>query len=252
MEARWLLSAACRSEDSELFFAPTSENAVATCLRCPVVTNCLAHSAVESVQDGIWAGLTASQRVLALARLQELGFSPSDLGGKITIGLLDSSGVRARSKPEWVVYRSLRAGDVLGYVRIAEPPLSVHELPPKLAGAQIAMAWLHIARLNPGCGVHYERAWQLLSDAGFQMPGEGRKGELRNVYAAAANLVKRGLLERREPGVFRALPLGADRTQAPWPEIGPEASVRQNPLLRTEDLIMAKDTARPRINRRIR
>src|SRR4051812_997609 len=66
----WILAAACRDEDPELFFPigttgpslPQIEAAKRVCRRCPVRAECL-ESALESGQDaGVWGGLTELER----------------------------------------------------------------------------------------------------------------------------------------------------------------------------------------------
>ncbi|WP_344163711.1 WhiB family transcriptional regulator [Kribbella yunnanensis] len=66
----WILAAACRNEDPELFFpigttGPSLlqvEAAKRVCARCPVRPDCL-ESALGSGQDaGIWGGLTELER----------------------------------------------------------------------------------------------------------------------------------------------------------------------------------------------
>ncbi|MFC9688839.1 WhiB family transcriptional regulator [Kribbella sp. NPDC056951] len=79
--AAWILAAACRDEDPELFFpigttGPSLLQVAAAkqvCARCPVRPDCL-ESALESGQDaGIWGGLTELER-------RELKHSPGRIG----------------------------------------------------------------------------------------------------------------------------------------------------------------------------
>lgn len=66
----WRDRAACRDEDTELFFPtgttgpalPQIDEAKAICARCPVSSDCL-NFALQTGQDyGIWGGLTAEER----------------------------------------------------------------------------------------------------------------------------------------------------------------------------------------------
>lgn len=67
----WHDHAACRDEDPELFF-PTSSSgpdhdrqvamAKAVCERCEVRTACLEEAVRRQVRDGIWGGMTDTER----------------------------------------------------------------------------------------------------------------------------------------------------------------------------------------------
>lgn len=76
----WVHSAACRDEDSELFFPVGTTGpalvqvaeAKAVCVRCPVTAECLAW-ALKQATDGIWGGLTVDERrALKTGRLGEV------------------------------------------------------------------------------------------------------------------------------------------------------------------------------------
>lgn len=66
----WRHYAACREEDPELFFPPSTEGAStlaveqakAVCTRCPVVDSCLRFALDENIPAGIFGGLTADER----------------------------------------------------------------------------------------------------------------------------------------------------------------------------------------------
>lgn len=67
----WRRRAACRSMGPELFF-PAGERtedaaqqvaaAKAVCAHCPVRLHCLTYALVANPEDGIWGGLTPSER----------------------------------------------------------------------------------------------------------------------------------------------------------------------------------------------
>lgn len=66
----WRMQAACRSKDPELFF-PTStsgpalrqvEAAKAVCHQCPVCAQCLDWAIGSGIDDGIWGGMTETER----------------------------------------------------------------------------------------------------------------------------------------------------------------------------------------------
>lgn len=61
----WKLKAACRDLDTSLFF-PESEadadEAKAVCATCPVRQACLEFALATRQHDGVWGGLTESER----------------------------------------------------------------------------------------------------------------------------------------------------------------------------------------------
>jgi WhiB family redox-sensing transcriptional regulator len=68
--ANWRQSAACLTEDPELFFpigttGPAirqSEEAKSICRRCPVLTSCLTWALETGVEHGVWGGRTEDER----------------------------------------------------------------------------------------------------------------------------------------------------------------------------------------------
>lgn len=72
----WTEHAACRGMDPDLFFPYTQSGkppgpqsdawlaAKATCGRCPVAEECLAHAIAQGETDGMWGGLTPAERRL--------------------------------------------------------------------------------------------------------------------------------------------------------------------------------------------
>ena len=60
----WMAEAACRGEDTALFFIErggSTTEAKALCAECPVKEPCLAY-AIEHDLDGVWAGTTRRSR----------------------------------------------------------------------------------------------------------------------------------------------------------------------------------------------
>ncbi|MER7977757.1 WhiB family transcriptional regulator [Streptomyces sp. NPDC095817] len=66
----WRESAACRTEDPELFF-PLGEDGLsrgqieqarAVCHRCPVLSACASWALLNAEYDGVWGGTTAAER----------------------------------------------------------------------------------------------------------------------------------------------------------------------------------------------
>jgi WhiB family redox-sensing transcriptional regulator len=66
----WRHKAACRGEDPELFFpagtdGPAVEQiaeAKAVCRRCTVASDCLAWALASGQNDGVWGGLSETER----------------------------------------------------------------------------------------------------------------------------------------------------------------------------------------------
>ncbi|MFL5737995.1 MAG: WhiB family transcriptional regulator [Actinomycetota bacterium] len=80
--AGWQFSAACRGEDSSLFFAPNyferreeklgrEARAKAFCARCDVRTDCLEYALDVREGHGVWGGLNELER-RAVLRQREL------------------------------------------------------------------------------------------------------------------------------------------------------------------------------------
>ena len=68
----WQMQAACRGEDSAVFFHPEGErgstrrrraaNAKAICATCPVLEQCRQHALAAQEPYGIWGGMTEEER----------------------------------------------------------------------------------------------------------------------------------------------------------------------------------------------
>lgn len=62
---RWMQEAACKDADPELFFATDADGqaeAVAWCMTCPVVEECLDHAEEHNVTEGVWGGMLQEDR----------------------------------------------------------------------------------------------------------------------------------------------------------------------------------------------
>ncbi|MEX0687655.1 MAG: WhiB family transcriptional regulator [Pirellulales bacterium] len=63
---QWMDLALCAAEaDPDIFFPKTNgaaKKAKATCARCAVVAECLAFSQENSIIEGVWGGLTETER----------------------------------------------------------------------------------------------------------------------------------------------------------------------------------------------
>lgn len=78
MATRWQEAAACRDEDTELFFPPGNGPGFARqiaaakriCARCPVSEQCADQALNTPEKYGIWAGLTEEDRVIERRRMQ--------------------------------------------------------------------------------------------------------------------------------------------------------------------------------------
>jgi WhiB family redox-sensing transcriptional regulator len=63
----WAEHAACKGKDPQLFFPPTTGPAIyhkarAICKDCPVTEQCLQHAYDHGEWDGVWGGLSPTQR----------------------------------------------------------------------------------------------------------------------------------------------------------------------------------------------
>nr|WP_285735064.1 WhiB family transcriptional regulator [Kitasatospora phosalacinea] len=77
-DSPWHTSAACRSDEAGLFFAPSKEPTAArlareeqakrVCARCPVLLECREHALAQPEPYGVWGGLTAAERRVVLTR----------------------------------------------------------------------------------------------------------------------------------------------------------------------------------------
>jgi WhiB family redox-sensing transcriptional regulator len=64
-DVEWRDEAACRDEDTDIFFPLTDEDAgpaLAICATCPVREECLEFALITRQDDGVWGGLTETQR----------------------------------------------------------------------------------------------------------------------------------------------------------------------------------------------
>lgn len=66
-EAGWMVEAACRGQETNLFFpenmnVASAAHAVATCHRCPVQLACARYAIVNQIEYGIWGGLAPRAR----------------------------------------------------------------------------------------------------------------------------------------------------------------------------------------------
>lgn len=64
-DIRWREDAACRGVDTNVFFPVTDEEAgpaQAICATCPVREECLEFALMTRQEDGVWGGLTETER----------------------------------------------------------------------------------------------------------------------------------------------------------------------------------------------
>jgi WhiB family redox-sensing transcriptional regulator len=73
-QTEWFDDAACRDADTDVFF-PVSESmageAKAICAVCPVREECLEFALQTRPGDGVWGGLTATERHRLIRRRQK-------------------------------------------------------------------------------------------------------------------------------------------------------------------------------------
>ncbi|MGH9264658.1 MAG: WhiB family transcriptional regulator [Acidimicrobiales bacterium] len=70
----WRQDAACRDLDTGLFFPETEEEAaqaLAVCAACPVREACLEFALITRQDDGVWGGMTETDRKRLRRRRQE-------------------------------------------------------------------------------------------------------------------------------------------------------------------------------------
>ena len=73
-DVRWRDDAACRGLDTDVFFPVTdeeAEEAKAICETCPVREECLEFALATRQEDGVWGGLTETERRRLRRRLRE-------------------------------------------------------------------------------------------------------------------------------------------------------------------------------------
>ena len=70
-ERPWVVFAACRDADPDLFFPNSKADekaALALCTMCPVIRECQGYSIDARETFGVWGGLTEKQRKMELRR----------------------------------------------------------------------------------------------------------------------------------------------------------------------------------------
>ncbi len=70
----WRQDAACRDLDTSIFFPETDDEAaaaLAVCAACPVREACLEFALVTRQDDGVWGGMTETDRKRLRRRRQE-------------------------------------------------------------------------------------------------------------------------------------------------------------------------------------
>lgn len=70
-ERPWVVFAACRDADPDLFFPSNKEEeraALSFCAMCPVLRECNSYSFGARESFGVWGGLTEKQRKIAIRR----------------------------------------------------------------------------------------------------------------------------------------------------------------------------------------
>lgn len=75
----WRDRAACRGEDTDLFFPDRGQDTKAAkeiCGRCPVRLDCLRYALAEGIKHGVWGG--ASERARRRMRKRRLEFEASE------------------------------------------------------------------------------------------------------------------------------------------------------------------------------
>lgn len=70
----WRLEAACRDADTAVFFPDSDDEAgpaLAICATCPVREECLEFALLTRQEDGVWGGMTETDRRRVRRRRRE-------------------------------------------------------------------------------------------------------------------------------------------------------------------------------------
>ena len=70
----WRAAAACRDMETDIFFPESDEEAgpaKAVCARCPVIEPCLSFALANRQEQGVWGGMTETERRRLRRRRQE-------------------------------------------------------------------------------------------------------------------------------------------------------------------------------------
>jgi len=75
-EEQWRDAAACSGTESDLFFPVAEESAETSrakeiCASCPVQEACLAYALTTNQTDGVWGGMTATERRRLRRRIRD-------------------------------------------------------------------------------------------------------------------------------------------------------------------------------------
>ncbi|HEX6597167.1 MAG TPA: WhiB family transcriptional regulator [Acidimicrobiales bacterium] len=73
-DVAWRQEAACRGLETDIFFPLTEEEAAeakAVCATCPVRDLCLEYALITRQDDGVWGGLTETERRRVRRRRRE-------------------------------------------------------------------------------------------------------------------------------------------------------------------------------------
>jgi hypothetical protein len=79
------------------------------------------------------------------------------------------------------------------------PEFPSPESRPRLTSSEIRAFWIQQLEESVSGTLSYEEVWQRLVGLGYELPGKGRKGQLRNVYQSAAADAR---LSKVAPGIF--------------------------------------------------
>ncbi len=213
----WESRAACRWTGVQLFFdSERADRAKRVCESCPVVPDCLRAALIDD-PEGVWGGLTASQRHSLLPmgpRRQD--FVAALLDRSLQILFLDGVGNPTNSaRASWAQLR-IRPDGIEPRAHYAELGDGLPSGPPRadggrLRGKEIADLWVSELRGRLYAELHYVEMRSRLVDLGYRLPGQSVKAELRNVYQAAASDSR---LSKARPGVFALRDAGG--ALPPW------------------------------------
>lgn len=75
-DIRWREDAACRDLDTDIFFPESDDDAdraLEVCASCPVRHECLEFALLTRQDDGVWGGMTETERRRLRRRRREAG-----------------------------------------------------------------------------------------------------------------------------------------------------------------------------------
>lgn len=192
----WRQQAACRAEPAEVFFRQSSSGtreAREVCGTCPVDTACLSSAILDGEIAGIWGGLPS----WTLARVRSAVRQCGAAFARTSLTFLDSRYLVVQPANScWILVEHV---GLRLWVPVEDAPPAPPDNLRTLRAGGIEAGWWWLVHQTRDGELPYDDVWARLLDAGYELPGGDRKGQLRNVYQAAAQSPR---LIKVAPGVF--------------------------------------------------